>query len=144
MSNIVAQIKNIPIAIADMASTLSTDLLEGIKGVFIPTQEDLQSSIDKVKSSCESLVVYYDLKALFSSGKDITDVTATMYGTEVTIVDTDSFHKVLKELRPYIRGFLALLLVFFNVNQFLSLIGHAPVSIVGQIVSGGSEKGGTE
>jgi hypothetical protein len=67
-----------------------------------------------------------------------------MYGSTATIIDTSTYKKVIKEIRPYIRGFLALLLVLFNVNQFLALIGQSPISLTGKVgdsyVDSGAER----
>jgi hypothetical protein len=116
----------------DAISGLPDKIFEGIKGIFIPTEEDITKVTDKLESSFESLLITYDLKALFSSTKAIGDVDVTIMGSTATVIDTSSLTTALNDLRPYIRGFLVLLLVFFNINQFMVLIGLNPISIIGK------------
>jgi hypothetical protein len=117
----------------EIVSGIPDACLEGLKGLFIPTEEDITSIVDDIKETYSGLLIDYDLKALWSSSKSIEDVKVTMYGSTVTVVDTSIFKKVIKEIRPYIRGFLALLLVLFNINQFLALIGQSPISLGGKV-----------
>lgn len=102
-------------------------ILSGIKSVFVPDEETIQSSFDMVSNKCNRLLISYDLSRLFGSELEITDVKVTMYGKEAVIVDGDVIQDGVAYFRPYIRGFLVLMLIFFSVNQFFSLIGANPV-----------------
>ncbi len=117
-------------------------ILSGIKAIFVPDEETLQASFDKVTAKCNNLLVYYDLERLFKTETDIADVTVTIYGKKAVVVDSSVTQTGINHFRPYIRGFLVLMLVFFNVNQFLSLIGANPISAIGAYQQFANKKGG--
>jgi len=52
-----------------------------------------------------------------------------MYGTTATIVNMDYVIEALTMFRKVIRGFITLLLLFYNINQFLAFIGQAPITL---------------
>jgi hypothetical protein len=117
----------------EIVSGIPDAVFEGVKSIFIPEEDDITGVVEEISNSFDDLLISYDLKALWSSSQSIEDVKVTMYGSTATIIDTSTYKKVIKEIRPYIRGFLALLLVLFNVNQFLALIGQSPISLTGKV-----------
>lgn len=117
-------------------------ILSAIKSVFVPDKETLQASFDKVTVKCNKLLVSYDLERLFKTETNIADVTVIMYGKKAVVVDSSIVQTGISYFRPYIRGFLVLMLVFFNVNQFLSLIGANPISAIGAYQQFVDKKGG--
>lgn len=125
-----------------VVSGLPDLILSGIKSVFLPDKETLQASFDKVTAKCDKLLVSYDLERLFKAETDITDVTVTVRGKKAVIVDSSIVQIGISHFRPYIRGFFVLMLVFFNVNQFLSLIGANPISAIGAYQQFVDKKGG--
>lgn len=82
----------------------------------------------------------YDMNLIFNKEVAFSDVKVKIYGHECVIVKTDKLKQVILAVRPYIRGFIVLLMVFYNINQFLMLIGQAPVAIGAgkEIVRGGN------
>lgn len=73
-----------------------------------------------------------------------------MYGQKVTILDSSIVVKGINAFRHIVRGFIVLMLILFNINQFLALIGQPTISQVlgGAVASSndtqGGGKGGTE
>ena len=57
----------------------------------------------------------------------------------VTIVRMDVVDKVVKKFRPIIRGFMWLMLVFYNINQFLHFIGQESMTLGGIIKTADAE-----
>lgn len=104
-----------------------------LKKLFIPEKEDITACMDRLNNSFKGLLYSYDLTGLATGSKEMTDIKCTLYGKEVTILDASLVLKGIGYFRSIIRGFLALLLILFNINQFLGFIGQPAISIVGGI-----------
>ncbi len=104
-----------------------------IKKLFIPEDGFLDGAMDRLNKSFLGLLASYDLTALASGSKEFTDVTCVLYGKKVTILDAGLVMKGISFFRSVIRGFIALLLVLFNINMFLGFIGQPAISIVGGV-----------
>lgn len=104
-----------------------------IKKLFIPEDGFLDGAMDRLNKSFLGLLASYDLTALASGSKELTDVTCVLYGKKVTILDAGLVMKGISFFRSVIRGFIALLLVLFNINMFLGFIGQPAISIVGGV-----------
>ena len=116
-----------------------------IKRLFIPEDGFIDSALDRLKGSFNGLLASYELTSLASGSKEFGDIKCTLYGKEVTILDAGLVLKGVSHFRSIIRGFIALLLVLFNVNQFLGFIGQPAISIVGGIraMTQGNDKANT-
>lgn len=106
---------------------------EFIKNLFVPKDGEMDKALDKLKSAFGGLLYSYELTSLATGSKEFGDITCTLYGKKVTILDASLVLKGVGFFRSIIRGFIALLLVLFNVNQFLGFIGQPAISIVGGI-----------
>lgn len=106
---------------------------EFIKNLFVPKDGEMDKALDKLKSAFSGLLYSYELTSLATGSKEFGDITCTLYGKKVTILDASLVLKGVGYFRSIIRGFIALLLVLFNVNQFLGFIGQPAISIVGGI-----------
>lgn len=99
------------------------NLLEGIKNFFIPNTDNINAIIDDLVSSVEGKFGFdsFDMEALFGTEEAPTDISAEyeIYGHKQKFVFAD--FSWLKQgvdfFRPYIRGFLVLLLWFFNIRM---------------------------
>lgn len=85
-------------------------------------------------------VATYDMSAIMGSEKPLDDIKCTIMGKEVVIVRMDIVNSAISKFRAVIRGFIALLLVLYNYNMFLGLIGQQGIQ-VGTIILGNREKG---
>lgn len=139
LQNIIDGILDIPKAIFNF-----------IKRIFIPEDGFIEDAKDKLKIAFSHLLIEYDLTGLVSGEKAISDITCTLYGQQVTILKASIIVKGIKAFRHIIRGFIVLMLILFNINQFLALIGQPTIS---QVLGGavaynkdmqGGGKGGTE
>ena len=102
-----------------------------MKNLFIPKSEDIDSSFNKIKEVIAKLQIDYDLGSMVTGEKAIEDISCTLYGQKVTILKADIIIKGIGGFKAIIRGFICFLLIMFNINQFLALIGQAPISIAG-------------
>jgi len=81
--------------------------------------------VDDIKSKFG--VELYDLDELFQYSSEPTDIETTYDGGlwkySGKFVDMSWLVEGVEVFRPYIRGFIVLLLVFFHVRQALSIFG---------------------
>ena len=122
MQNIIDGILAIPKAVGEF-----------IKNLFVPKDGEMDKALNILKSAFSGLSYSYELTSLAIGSKEFGDITCTLYGKKVTILDASLVLKGVGYFRSIIRGFIALLLVLFNVNQFLGFIGQPAISIVGGI-----------
>ncbi len=102
-----------------------------------------QSKFDYFRSKLLDMGVdSYDMSGIFSNEKPFADITCTIRGQTVTIVRMDIVDDVVIKFRPVIRGFMWLMLVFYNYNQFMHFIGQGSLTLGGIIrtASAKSEK----
>ena len=128
--------------VVDRILELPDKILDIIKRVFIPEDGYMDGKLGEIKVALGRLGIgTYNMSSIFSSKKGIDDVTVKVMGSTGTILRSDIVIKGINYFRPAIRGFIALMLIFYNFNQFCSLIGHQGVSIAGLFGgSGGGEQ----
>lgn len=111
-------------------------ILNGIKAVFIPSDGFIEGKIDFLTRQFTKLGVSpYDMSSIFNKEHGFENITCKIAGREVVIVNMSFMDTVLSKFRPIIRGFMTLMLIFYNINQFLGLIGQQGMTI-GGIVGG--------
>lgn len=130
VSNIWNAVKGIPDAI-----------LEGIKRIFIPDSDKIQSSIDRLKEVAKSKfgVETVDLSGIMGVGTEISNQTGTVeilgYSFTADFLDVRYLVSAVATFRPYVRGFIVLLIFLYNINQFLHFIGAGGLSLGANIVT---------
>lgn len=122
-------------------------ILNGIKDIFVPDTEAIQAEFDSLLSGLKSKlgIDVFDLDSLFSGSAAPTDIKADysaggLWSYSGTFVDMSWVVSGVEHFRPYIRGFIVLLLVFYNIRQALSMFGLSS----GEISSASESKGGKE
>lgn len=150
LSGVITALKNILNGITSLPERIVSAILSGLQALFVPSdgffQEKVNFVVEKFKVSFG--VSPFDMSSMFSSQKALSDIDINIMGVSGTIVDTSYLLDAIATFRKIIRGFIALLLVFYNINQFLSFIGQAPIAF-GALVglggrSGGDGKGGED
>lgn len=137
-------------SIIDGILSIPKAIFNFIKRIFIPEDGFIEDAKEKLKIAFSHLLIEYDLTSLISGEKPISDITCTLYGQKVTILDSSIVVKGINAFRHIVRGFIVLMLILFNINQFLALIGQPTISQVlgGAVASSndtqGGGKGGTE
>lgn len=135
-NSVVASIKELPSRIID-------GLIEGIKTIFIPREEFINEKVDYLKEQFELLgVATYDMSSIMGKETPLEDITCTIMGQTVTIVRMDIVNTGIQKFRAVIRGFIALLLVMYNYDMFMGLIGQQGMQLGSLIRS--AKKGGDE
>ncbi|MGC6178129.1 hypothetical protein [Lacrimispora sp. 38-1] len=128
---IISGLRNVVNAISSLPGKIGNAILDILKSLFIPADGYLEEKINYLVERFKGAfaVTPYDMSSVFSSEKELSDITVTMYGTTATIVNMDYVIEALTKFRKVIRGFITLLLLFYNINQFLAFIGQAPITL---------------
>lgn len=114
-----------------------------IKSIFIPDNAKIEASLNSVRDKFnETFSIEPEvIKSGFKDSESVGDLEATYqlpgYTYSGKFFDASKLRSAVEQFRPYIRGFLVILLVLFVINQVLSIINKSPLSGVG----GGSDKG---
>lgn len=116
-------------SLKETLSGLPALILDGIKDIFIPDtaviEAEFNSLLDSIKMKLG--IDIYDLDNLFQSSTAPTDIETTydggLWSYTGKFVDMSWVVQGVEHFRPYIRGFVVLLLVFYNVRQALSMFG---------------------
>lgn len=118
---------------------ISTAILDGIKGIFIPSDGFIEDKLEILKTNFVNAfgVTAYDMSLIFNEKQGFEDITCTLYGQTVTIVDMDNVVKGILKFRPIIRGFIVLLMIYYNINQCLSFIGQGSIEARTGVSGGG-------
>lgn len=119
ISNIVESITNLP-----------TLIIDGIKSIFIPSEEFINEKFNNMSNEIAGKFSFksLDLRNLFQIEKPIEDIEAEYnivgVGTvKGKIFNTEYLVKGVNYFRPYIRGFLMLLIALYNIRQAMSMFG---------------------
>lgn len=113
---------------------------DAIKGLFLPSDGFIEGKIEHFREKLLGMGIdTYDMGPIFNTEEPFADITCTIRGQTVTIVRMDVVDKVVKKFRPIIRGFMWLMLVFYNINQFLYFIGQEGMTLGGIIRTADAE-----
>ena len=117
--------------IFDFIITIPNAILDGIKEIFIPDVEEIEtifhSSVDSIKSKFG--FQQFHLDSLFGSSSTPENIESNysisgVGSFKLTFFNTEYLIKGVNYFRPFIRGFMVLLILFYNFKNFLSFIGH--------------------
>lgn len=110
-------------------------ILDGLKWLFVPNTENINSSIDKLVNNFKAAfgVNSYDISNLFGTETEVGDITGTIniggFEFNTSFFDSSVFIKGVNTFRPAVRGFVVFLLILYNINQFLHFIGQQGLSL---------------
>lgn len=121
--------------IKDAVLGLPTLILDGIKEIFIPDTDAISADFNNMIESIENrLGLTTDSLEALKDG--ITEVPLSDINAEYSLpgvktftlpfMETSFVRDAIAFFRPLIRGFIILLLIFFNYKQLLSFIGQDP------------------
>lgn len=116
----------------DFVKEIPSKILDGIKSIFVPREEDVNNSIERLKTSFSNTfgIGDFDLSGVMGVSTEIsnksTEITILGYTFNFSFFDVTYIKRAVNDFRPYIRGFILLMLALYNINQFLSFItaGH--------------------
>jgi hypothetical protein len=145
--NFVKSIPDILRSILDFLKSIPTLIINGIKSIFVPSDGFIEDAIDEIKTSFNEKFGggNWMVSDAFGAEKAMDNQNVTMnfggYEFTFTIIDWSYAKNAIDDFRPYIRGFLALLLCLYSTNQFLGLIGQPTLSTLGSAVPSDKGKG---
>lgn len=126
LTSVVENIKALPGLIID-------GILNGLREIFIPDTVELENTLDAMVDNIGSQlgVQFNTLDRLYEreAAPEDVNIDYNLPGVGVLnlkILDTDFLIDGVAMMRPYIRGFMVLLLVLFNWSQVLSFIDQNP------------------
>lgn len=121
VSGILAQVKALP-------QTLANLVLDGVKSIFIPDPSGLETEFMGVLDEVNEKYSFdFDLGSLFGQGVEPEDIKAVYHvggkDIEMTFVSWYYLKAAVIVFRPYIRGFIVLMLLYYNLRQFMAIFG---------------------
>ena len=120
-------------------------ILNGIKSIFIPDVEEIEMKftafLDELSSRFGFDTSFWD--SLFDSESAVQDVYVdyNFFGLgnmRLKVFDASALHKAVEVFRPIIRGFIVLLLAFYNVKAVLGFVRQDAGVMAGK-TEGGNE-----
>lgn len=131
LSGVLSWLKKVVDSVTSLPSKIITGVTSLLHDFFIPKEGFIEEKINylKDKFTVSFGITPFDMSGVFSSEKAFSDITVNLYGSSSVIVNMDYVKSALTVFRKIIRGFICLLLFFYNTNQFLSLIGQSPLAI---------------
>lgn len=113
---------------------------DAIMGLFLPSDGFIEGKVQHFRDKLLAMGIdTYNMGPIFNTEQPFTDITCTIRGQTVTIVRMDVVDMVVKKFRPVIRGFMWLMLVFYNINQFLRFIGQEGMTLGGIVKTADTE-----
>lgn len=133
MSGLFDKLKAVAEGIISLPLKIGEKILEILKDIFVPDVSEIENTMDTMVDNISSQlgVQFNTLDRLFDREAAPEDVNQSYnisgLGTlKLKFFDSSYLIKGVALMRPYIRGFLVLLLVLFHWRNILSLIGQDP------------------
>lgn len=116
-------------SLVDAITSLPSLILDGIKDIFVPDtvaiEQEFNTLLDNLYSKMG--IFQYDLDNLFADSKQPGNIegsfATTLWSYTGAFVDFSWLVRGVEYFRPIIRGFLVLLMFFYNVRMALSMFG---------------------
>ena len=113
----------------DSILSIPQSILDGLIDLVVPDSNYLDDLVDEFNLRIFSpLGLDYDFSSRFGGEKPLNDIYFDFWGQRVKIVDFSWFIRFWGSIKGIIRGFIVFLLIIFNINQFLSLIGQPSIA----------------
>jgi hypothetical protein len=141
-------IKNAVQGVIDGIAALPQLIIDGIgnllKYLFIPSDTYFFGKFESIKAKLEQRLGTTNaitiIQSLDVSGAAFEDVTVTVLGQQVTIINMDYINMYLPTIRNWIRGFFYFLLALYGYNQLYFLLrGTYPIKVGGGGSGGGDQ-----
>lgn len=123
------------VSIVESIKNLPNLIFEGIKSIFVPDTEVIKNQFDSTIQNIQGIfnLNIDSFEGLFNSMSEqpVTDVKGEYningLGTmEITFLKADYLRQGVDFFRPFIRGFIVLLLLLYHYKQILTFIGQDP------------------
>lgn len=135
LDSVVSGLKSIWTSLTDLPQTI----IDGIKGVFIPDTAEIESTfngfVDEMKMKFSFDTEFFE--NLFQGESVVSDVTEdyTIAGVgtfNLKFFDSKFLVDGVTYFRPFIRGFIVLLIMLYNVHHLLSFIRQDSGIVMGK------------
>ena len=111
--------------LGEKIENLPATIINGIKDFIVPDADFISEKVAYLQETFAGLgVSSYDMSPIFEKEAPLDDLKVDMYGQELTIVRFDIANEAIGFFRKIIRGFITLLLVMYNYDMFMGLIGQ--------------------
>lgn len=123
--------------IAESITEIPKLIAEKIERIFIPDTTEIQESIDDLKNRFQTAfgIGAVDLSEVMGTETKIVNQHGTIkYGNKSytgVVFDVKYIVKAVTTFRPYIRGFIVIMMMIYNINQFLNFIGLGKIDLGG-------------
>lgn len=130
LDNLGTWFDNIDISISKLGTFIINGFLDILKTIFIPDPEFIDEKVEYLKYQFYKLgVATFDMSSIMGKETPFSDITCSILGHEVVIVRMDIVDKCVMKFRAVIRGFITLLLIAYNYDMFMGLIGQQGMQI---------------
>lgn len=136
----------------DFLGGLISSLLDGLgkllKTLFVPSEDYFSTKFDGLNSDLKGHVdvsTYQDIMTSLTrvkSVRSIPNITVDLWGQTLTIVDFGYIQSQQATINNWVRGFMFIFLVIFNINHVYKLIRKDTLSSTGSGVSAYFNKDG--
>lgn len=126
-------------AVKDAVLSLPNLILDGIKSIFIPDTNYIK---DRMESFTDEMAMKFSFDTeffedLFQAEKPVEDIEMDYNITGVgdfklKVLDTSFFVQGVTYFRPFIRGFLVLLMLLYHIKQLIGFFGYDAGVIAGR------------
>ena len=117
---------------------LADNILTGLVSLVVPSEGFIETQINNIMNRLNGMgIAPFDMSEIFTDDDEspFKDITIEVYGQEVVIVSFAHLDIFLDKFRPAIRGLIALFLIFYSIDQFLSLFSLGSMSQGGHVTS---------
>ena len=137
-TNLIAFLQSLLESILSAISASVSAIIEFVRDLFIPQGFTWDSFINELQS-----IVAPPSKVDFRNmvkSTAIPDVTMQLKGQTYTVVDNSYLRNNIATFRGFIGAFLAVLLMIYNYNMFMKLMGYSGLSLNDSRIKGGKEE----
>ena len=137
-TNLIAFLQSLLESILSAISAAVSSIIEFVRDLFIPQGFTWDSFINELQS-----IVAPPSKVDFRNmvkSTAIPDVTMQLKGQTYTVVDNSYLRNNIATFRGFIGAFLAVLLMIYNYNMFMKLMGYSGLSLNDSRTKGGKEE----
>lgn len=125
--------------VVDAVKALPQVIIDGIKGIFIPDTDYIDSAFDSFVDEM-GMKFHFDtdfFEELFQSEQPVEDiemdyVVPGVGNMHVKVFDSSFFRTGVEYFRPFIRGFLVLMMFLYHVRQLIGFFGYDAGVVAGR------------
>lgn len=130
---------NITDALTNLPQKIISGMVEGIKGIFIPDTGYIETAFENFVDEM-GMKFHFDtdfFEDLFQSEQPVEDIEMDYFlsgvgNMHVKVFDSSFFKQGVEYFRPFIRGFLVLMMFLYHVRQLIGFFGYDAGVVAGR------------